>query len=193
MASFLFAFFLPSTAAAQGISFEVRGGAAVPLGPMIENGVEAGDGAGLSIGGGLGLAVAPNLVLAGGFSRHAFRCEPRCGLDGSGFEAGVRYTLPTQLPIVPWVYAGGLFHQLHLRERDVDAQTVTFVSESSPGVQVGGGFAVALTRNVSVTPGFRYNRYRARTTEADEFGAIGAEREHQLEYVTVEVGLRLSP
>jgi opacity protein-like surface antigen len=183
----------PQGIAAQGVSFEVRGGAALPLGILVDHGGEAGDAPGVSFGGGLGLAVLPNAVIAGGFSQHRFGCEPRCELSGSGFEIGVRGELPIGLPASPWMYAGVLFHELRLRELDRNAATVRFITESSPGFQLGGGVAIALARGIALSPGVRYSRYQVTSMLADELGTARGEREHQLQYLAVEIGARFTP
>lgn len=178
---------------AQGVAFELRAGATLPIGAVIESAEEFGDAPGLAVAGGISFIVTPAISVLGGYSQHSFGCEPACTLRGSGLEAGVRLGTPASLPLAPWLYAGALFHRLDLRTAASAGDLDRFVANNSTGFQLGGGVSLPLRSGVALVPGARYVTYDVRLGEADDAGVPGASADLRVQYFVIDVGVQLRP
>jgi opacity protein-like surface antigen len=170
----------PAPAAAQSpvpFSVEARAEAAFPRGALDERwGMGAGFGVNATV------QLVPNYGLYGGYSRVVFDLDPLDDLQAvdSGFAIGLTRAFPVAGPaIVPWIGSGLLIHDLQLRDR-VDDRTAS--GDSQLGFEIGGGVAVALSRNIRLTPGIGYRQYGARI--------LGEERE-TVQYFSAGVGLNV--
>lgn len=142
------------------LAFEVRGGAAFPIGDF-GNDLRTG----FAYGASLGYRVIPSLTVFGGYSEMNFGSEGTAltrDVRSSGFDVGAQFALP--VPVVdPYLRAGLTFQELR------DEQNVTGVfgagvtetrsTDRSTGFEIGGGVRLPLWDMFSVTPGIRYVNY----------------------------------
>jgi hypothetical protein len=168
-AAFTLATLVPATTSAQ-FSIEGRVGASLPIG-------ELSDDPGLNQSFGIAVAldamyaVAENVSLYAGGSRHSFNCDD-CPADvtTSGVVGGVKYLFPGGGPITVWLRGGGMFHRASV---DGSAQDWGF------GVDSGLGLDIAVRRSMSIVPAVRLNSYGS--------GAVS------LTFVTFDLGINFVP
>lgn len=163
-------------------SFEVRGGAAFPTGDLADEDLGNAE-TGWTIGGSVGMQVIPfvGLGVYAGFTRSEFGTADSDDLTyiAEGFDAGVRWNVPTPLlPIDPWIKAGLVLHTF-----DAQAEGEDFESERGLGFEIGGGLGFSLTNKLSITPGVSYTSF---SYEVD-----GEDDEVTINHIKVDVGLRL--
>jgi opacity protein-like surface antigen len=177
------------TAGAQSpipLSVEIRGGLPFPTGEFREIGEDIGDGlrADYTVGGSVMLNVTPRFGIYGGYTLNRFQVEDfeGVGVNGDGFDFGVRAGFPTTTGIGPWFKVGGVYHDL---EVDFDDDQVgsgeVNVSDRELGFEVGGGVEIPLGQTLSFTPGVSYVRYRT----DESFG------DRDVSFVKGDVGLRV--
>ncbi len=176
-------------APATPVSFEVRAGAAVPVGNFAEEGVNTGSAqGGFSVGGRILLSPTPMVGLYGGYSFNRFNIDEEAAFgttavegkyDEHGASAGVRLALPVPA-LSPYVQGGATYRKL---ERNVDGGSLGRVEEESDyelGFEVGAGLELPLGQRISVTPEVTYTRYNP-----------GNNENSRVEFVRADVGLRI--
>lgn len=162
-------------------SVEVRGGAALPQGDFGED-LETG----YTFGGNVGFQAVPMLGFYAGYTRSSFGIEDN-GEDGSritdqGFDAGVRFAIPTPLiPIDPFVKVGAIYHKL-----GIDGDGVDFEFDSELGFEVGAGLGFNILPKVQLTPAVTYSQFNVSDDTFDEEGL-----DLDVKNLRVDVGLRI--
>ena len=123
----------------------------------------------LETGVGFGVEAAynflPALAVYAGFSRVSF------GFDGvedvnvidSGFDLGLRYTLPAMGSLSPFLRGGLVYHEL-----EFDADGGNFSTDRGLGFDIGGGIAIPLSPRFSLNPMINYVRYSPDIEDADD-------------------------
>jgi len=137
----------------RALSFDARGGYSFPMSDFGDT-TESDFG----FGAGLVFSLTESFGIYGGWARDAFGCEDQvvCDEDAQihvqGFEAGVKFIIPTEARILPWLKAGAIAHE-------VKFESDAFESESDRewGFQAAAGLDFPLGEVVSVSPGLRFN------------------------------------
>ena len=135
------------------LSVEARLFGAFPTGDF-------GEGDDLETGLGFGVEAAynvlPVIAIYAGFSRVSFGVDANENLDvvDSGFDFGLRWTLPAVANLSPFLRGGLVYHEL---EFDADGADVS--TDRGLGFDIGGGFAVRLSPRWSINPLINYVRY----------------------------------
>ncbi|HEU4556251.1 MAG TPA: outer membrane beta-barrel protein [Longimicrobium sp.] len=144
------------------LSFEVRGGAAIPTGDF---GDLASTGFGLN--GNVTFNVTPVVGIYGGYTLNRFGINDDLGelgddvtLTEQGFDVGLkaRFASPTGLPVTPFFRGGAIFHKLSIDEDFVDPGEDN-ETDMKLGFEVGGGVEVGLSRNITLTPQVGYSQF----------------------------------
>jgi hypothetical protein len=176
------------TAGAQSalpLSFEVRGGAAVPVGDWKEI---ASPGFGLN--GNVTFNVTPVLGIYGGYTYNRFGVDDDLGAEGDdvnwteqGFDVGVkaRFAAPTGLPLTPFFRGGAIFHKLGISDDDASIS-----GDHKLGFDVGGGVEIGVARNITLTPQLGYSQF----SPGDDEDEIEGE-DLNVSNINVAVGLNI--
>jgi len=162
----------------RALSFDARGGYSFPMSDFGDTAESD-----FGFGGGLVLSLTDSFGIYGGWARDAFGCDDTivCDEDAQihvqGFEAGVKFMIPTEARILPWLKAGAIAHELKF-----DSGT-GFESETDRewGFQVAAGLDFPLGEVVSVSPGLRFNML--------EVGDAGVFEEPEVRYLSFDLGL----
>lgn len=162
-ATLLFAF-QPLEAQPQGraLSFDVRGSYSIPFGDF---GDFADSGFGFGAGGVFGLT--DSFGIYGGWARDGFGCDICTDDDqvyAGGFEAGVKFLVPSDRSLVPWLKAGVIGHKLTF-----DSGIVEFESDRKYGFQGAAGIDFPLGNVISVAPALRVNFLDLDDSDEDDF------------------------
>ena len=157
------------------LSLEVRGGAPFPTGSFED---AYNTGVSYEITGIVN--VAPGLGVYAGYGQTDFELRD-AAIDGNatdrGVHAGLRASVPGNLPFGPWVRGGVVYNELHR-----GALGVRTTSERELGYEIGGGLEFPLGRHVSVTPGATFvSTDRDTVTGGDD----------NINYVRADIGLRV--
>lgn len=177
----------PSVAQISPFSFEVRGGASIPLGSFedTETGWDGSEGGGGSFGAAFILTIREHWGVKLGFSQHRFPCPSEgCGEEedfvATGFELGSRVHL-TSGRVVPWIEVGAVSQRVE-RHPVSSSPEPSRVLDRAWGLEVGGGITVVITEHFYLSPGARYTRI----TQPDPgFGEL------QVRALVVDLGLVL--
>jgi hypothetical protein len=146
------------------LSVEARLFGAVPLGEFGEDD---------DLNTGLGFAVEaaynflPVLAVYAGFSRVSFGVEGEDDVDlvDSGFDLGLRYTLPAVANLSPFLRGGLVYHRL-----EIDGDGGNFSTDRGLGFDIGGGIAIPLSPRLSLNPLVNYVRYSPEVEEDEDDG-----------------------
>ena len=169
---------VPAEAQQRRLSFDARGGYSFPMSDFGDTAESD-----FGFGGGIVLSLTDAFGIYGGWARDAFGCEATvvCDEDSQihvqGFEAGVKFLIPTQARILPWLKAGLIAHEMKF-----DTGT-GFESESDReyGFQAAAGLDFPLGEVVSVSPGLRFNMI--------EFGDDDVFEEPEVRYLSFDLGM----
>lgn len=171
------------------LTFEVRGGATMPVEGLSDPEVGwAGDvGPSASFGMDFAYAFEPYVAGYGGFSQHRFGCRAEsCGADtdlvATGIDAGVRFILGSG-QLIPLVRTGVVTYRIEgsaPAEAASGARSIT--SHRSVGVEGGLALSVRLSPSLMLVPGVRYLRMTS------DFGAVG---DLPIRSVVADVGLMI--
>jgi hypothetical protein len=161
----------------RALSFDARGGYGFPISDFGDS-VESDFG----FGAGLVFSLTDSFGIYGGWARDAFGCDELVVCDGDsqvkvqGLEVGVKFLIPTESRILPWLKAGLIAHEVKL-------ETDVFESESDReyGFQAAAGLDFPLGEVVSVSPGLRFNMLEA----SDDAGIADPE----VKYLSFDLGL----
>jgi hypothetical protein len=161
----------------RALSFDARGGYSFPISDF-------GDGTESDFGFGAGVvfSLTQSFGIYGGWARDAFGCEELIGCDEDtqlqvqGFEAGVKFLIPTEARILPWLKAGLIAHEMK-----VDTDAIDFESDREYGFQAAAGLDFPLGEVVSVSPGLRFNML--------EIGEDDAFADPEVKYLSFDLGL----
>lgn len=152
----------PDSARGQegGFTFQVGGGAAIPVGDFrSREGWEGKTGAGMSFGMAFSFPLKGPLDLYLGFSQHRFHCsEGVCSGDedfvATGFDAGLRLLLRRE-GVSPWLRA--TLHAPRVEAELVEeGRKVSRTSDGAAGLEVGGGVLIRVAQRLSLSPGIRF-------------------------------------
>lgn len=165
---------LPTTAAGQGISLELRGSLQKPVGDFDDRADgNAGYGAAAFF------SVSPNLSIYGGWAHESFGCEAGCDTDGfesEGFEGGVKFIVTRMGGVLPWIKGGPVYHQLEVEsgfdDEGGDDDDLDFVSDRSLGFQVAVGADIPLGMVLSFSPALRYQKYSTEFELLEDVAAV---------------------
>ena len=147
--------------AAQDVSLELRGGAAI--GNYSESGAGLEWEPGPSFAAEAQLEVRPRLAVYAGFARSSFGCEEGFCTDrdatftAQGITAGARWTSG-----LPWVRAGLAWQALEL-----DATGGGGSGDMALGFDLGAGVDFSLGRGVRARPGISYRRVGSSLDDED--------------------------
>jgi hypothetical protein len=161
----------------RALSFDARGGYSFPISNF-------GDTAESDFGFGAGVVFSLTNMFGiyGGWARDAFGCEDLIGCDEDtqlqiqGFEAGVKFLIPTEARILPWLKAGLIAHELKVESDAFESE-----SDREWGFQAAAGLDFPLGEVVSVSPGLRFNMI--------EFGEDDVFEEPETKYLSFDLGL----
>lgn len=177
-----------TTAAAQELSFELRGGLNRPLSDFRNEGVEARGDAGFA--GDVIFNLTPRFSVYGGYAWDRFGCEG-CGDDNwlvsRGFEAGGKFIFvdPDLGPgILPWARAGLVANKAEFEVGDVEA-----TSDMGLGLQASLGVDIPLGDVLSFSPALRYQRF---TADFDVIPDV-LQTEQTLSFISLDFGLHIHP
>ena len=136
------------------LSVEGRLFAGFPTGDFADGDLETGLGFGVEAA----YNFLPALAVYGGYSRVSFGVDDAddVNLVDSGFDFGLRYTLPALSSLSPFLRGGLVYHEL---EVDADGQDQS--TDRGLGFDIGGGIAIPLTPRFSLNPMVNYLRYSA--------------------------------
>lgn len=165
----------------QGLAFELRGGAAIPLEEVVNE--ELGTGFGFE--GTIRYGFMPHLAAYAGwdwmrFSPDASFAGADMDFEETGYAFGLRFEHPFSegAPLAGWLRAGATYDHLEIENADGD---IVGDSGHGFGYEAGAGIGVELGR-LHVTPGVRY---RALSRDI-EVGAVTTAVD--LRYLAVELG-----
>jgi hypothetical protein len=128
--------------------------------------------------------VGPMLSVFGGYSRASFGCEggfcegAEVRFTSRGWDTGIQLRGPRGL----WGRGGLALHGFDL-PATADG-TLRLRSNRSLGAHLGAGYGFALPAGLTVSPGLRYTRYRARFPDQG-----GSDR---VDYLVADVGLTVT-
>ena len=136
------------------LSVEGRLFAGFPTGDFGDGDLETGLGFGVEAA----YNFLPALAVYGGYSRVSFGVDDVDDVNvvDSGFDFGLRYTLPAMGSLSPFLRGGLVYHEL---EVDADGQDES--TDRGLGFDIGGGIAIPLTPRFSLNPMVNYLRYSA--------------------------------
>jgi len=152
----------PVRAQISPLTYELRLGASVPVGPMSESDGSWAGTLGEDYSFGMDFAYAFRWFVAAyaGFSQHRFACPASgCGrstdLTATGFDGGLRWILGSGR-VIPVIRTGAVTYRMEGIAPDGSSGTRRVTSRRSVGAEGGVGLSVRLTRRVVVSPGVRY-------------------------------------
>jgi opacity protein-like surface antigen len=167
----------PAEAQERALSFDARGGYSFPMSDFGDT-TESDFG----FGAGIVFSLTSSFGLYGGWARDAFGCEDTvvCDEDSQihvqGFEAGVKFLVPTEARILPWLKAGLIAHEMKF-----DTGTgLEAESDREYGFQAAAGVDFPLGEVVSVSPGLRFNMIEMGDDDAFET---------EVRYLSFDLGL----
>jgi opacity protein-like surface antigen len=171
------------------LAIEVRGGAYIPTGDFAE-----GVGTGFGLGGIVSYRVIPALDIYAGYSWQSFPIDDDeefddvdIDIEDSGFAVGVRFEVPAAANLGPWIRAGLILHQAKFSGSD-GSVSVSFTSDRTAGLELGGGVAIPVTPNLSITPGVSFRTYKPTFDIAGEIETS----DESLSYFGLEIGGRFT-
>lgn len=146
----------------RALSFDVRGGYSFPFGDFS-------DSAESDFGFGVGAVfnLTNSFGIYGGWARDGFGCDICTDDDqihASGFEGGIKFLIPSERSIVPWLKAGVIGHTVTF-----DSGIVAFESDRKYGFQGAAGIDFPLGDVVSVSPAVRVNFLDLDDPDDDDF------------------------
>ncbi|MFL5386260.1 MAG: outer membrane protein [Longimicrobiaceae bacterium] len=172
------------------VSFEARGGVAIPSGEDFDEGA----GLGWSVGGTVFFRAAPMVSIYGGFEHAMFTTDEDEDLEGidsditdSGFRLGARFDVPFSglTGVSPWVEGGATFNRTSINLSDGE-NSLSVDSNRGVGFEVGAGLAFNVAPRVSITPGVRYRSHKAEFSDIE-----GDEVELDVNYFTIDLGVHI--
>lgn len=178
----------PAEASAQTarLTYELRGGATVPVQELAEadEGWTGEVGEGISFGMDFAYAFSRHASAYAGFSQHRFACSRTgCGresdLAATGFDLGIRLFVGGGA-VVPWLRGGFLTYRVEGNAPGPGRRSVGTVSERTEGVEGGLGLTVRLSPSLYLRPGLRYARL---SPDFPDMGELG------MEFLLADLGL----
>jgi len=173
------------------VSFEARGGVAIPTGEDFDDGASLG----WSVGGTVFFRAAPMVSVYGGFEHAMFTTDDEEDFEGidsditdNGFRLGARFDVPmgAVTGVSPWVEGGAIFNRTSINLSDDTGASISVDSDRGVGFEVGAGLSFNVAPRISITPGVRYRSHKA------EFGDVDGEQvELDVNYFTVDLGVHI--
>jgi len=170
------------------LAIEARGGAYIPTGDFAE-----GVGTGFGLGAIVSYRVIPALDIYAGYSWQRFALEEDeefddvdVDIEDSGFALGVRFEVPAAQSLGPWIRAGVILHQAKFSGSE-GSLSVSFTSDRTAGLELGGGLAIPIAPALSITPGVSFRTYKPKFDIAGE-----VESDDALSYLGLELGARFT-